>query len=1330
MSSLFESFTNQYPIQKTLRWSLRPIGKTFENIKRNGLLSEDEERAEKYKQAKKIIDEYHKDFINNSLSQLAIPLEDLEEFKEAYQSVQKDNKDDSSKKELQKQQKKLRKLVEACFSDSKLFKRLFDKELIKEDLPNWLEKLEEKSIVLERLQKQGIEEPTKIIQDFNKWTTYFEGFHKNRKNVYTAEEHSTGIAYRLIHDNLPKFIDNLNNFQKAKELGVDFSEVEANFEIELNQVFNLGYFNRCLTQAGIDHYQLIRGGKSIAANRDQKRGVNQSINLHAQQLSREKAKAGDEDRKEITNKIKKVRSCQLSELYKQILSDRSSASFLFEEIESDSQLAKNILQTFSLNKKEQLIGQQEIQDETSVETKPFNLTEKLTEALSHLKEADCDKVYLKNSAALTAISKQIFGDWGLIKRALEYYAEHKLFPAKKETKKILDKREGWLKNTPYFSFNEIETALWCYFAQYKTEEPDSKDKEIDQKNADSPNTEQEERTSLKVQKEIAMNQPLIGYFTTGAESAFTTLLQAIKTHFSEAGELLQEYQDNETEKTNLRGEKEKVLQVKEYLDALMGLFHFVKPLYINFANKTEEKKAEALEKDNSFYAGFEECYAVLEQIIPLYNQTRNYLTKKPFNTEKYKLNFENPTLVKGWDKNREVANSCILFLKDHRYFLGVMDKKHNKVFEKNLLPGDGSNSYQKVDYKLLPGPSKMLPKVFFNDKNIGFYNPSEEIIRIRNRSSHTKGGTPQKGYNKIDFNIDDMRKMVDFFKESIAKHPEWRDFGFQFSATETYQDISAFYREVEHQGYKLTFKNVSEDYINQLVEEGKLYFFEIYSKDFSPNSKGRSNLQTLYWKALFDKDNLADVVYKLNGKAELFYRRASITYSDKIWQQGHHANDSAKKQDYPIIKDRRYAKDTFLFHVPITLGFKAEGINRFNDKVNGVLKNHPQVHILSIDRGERHLAYYTLIDQQGKIIKQASFNEINKKDYHKLLDEKEKAREEARESWGTIQRIKDLKAGYLSLVVHEIVKLMITHNAIVVFEDLNFGFKRGRFKIEKQIYQKLEKMLIDKLNYLVLKDKKAGEPGHVMKGLQLTDEFTSFKKLGKQTGCIFYVPAYHTSKICPTTGFVNVLYPRYETTEKAKSYFEKFNEIRYNGKYFEFDCTLSQFTTKAEGSTDHWVICAHGTRLENQRMKDTNSWKTEEIDLTKEFIRLFEGSGIDYRQGDLRSRIAEQSNSTFFKALMRLLRLTLQMRNSRTGTDEDWMVSPVKDANGEFFDSRKAGDNLPKDADANGAYHIGLKGLLMLKKLNSAKADLKITNKDWYQFAQDKKKIRGGLSHE
>jgi len=66
MSGLSD-FTNLYSLSKTLRFELIPQGKTLEHIQDKGLLSQDEQRAESYKKVKKIIDEYHKAFIQQSL---------------------------------------------------------------------------------------------------------------------------------------------------------------------------------------------------------------------------------------------------------------------------------------------------------------------------------------------------------------------------------------------------------------------------------------------------------------------------------------------------------------------------------------------------------------------------------------------------------------------------------------------------------------------------------------------------------------------------------------------------------------------------------------------------------------------------------------------------------------------------------------------------------------------------------------------------------------------------------------------------------------------------------------------------------------------------------------------------------------------------------------------------------------------------------------------------------------------------------------------------------------------------------------------------------------
>ena len=175
-----------------------------------------------------------------------------------------------------------------------------------------------------------------------------------------------------------------------------------------------------------------------------------------------------------------------------------------------------------------------------------------------------------------------------------------------------------------------------------------------------------------------------------------------------------------------------------------------------------------------------------------------------------------------------------------------------------------------MNYKLLPDPSKMLPKVFFAEKNIDFYAPSDEILSIRNNSSFTKDGTPQEGFEKKDFNLNDCHKMIDFYKESINKHPEWNTFGFKFKETKEYTDMSEFYKSVSDQGYKLTFQKVNSEYINELVNNGKLYLFKIWNKDFSNYSTGKPNLHTMYWRELFSESNLTNVVTSLMDKQKYF----------------------------------------------------------------------------------------------------------------------------------------------------------------------------------------------------------------------------------------------------------------------------------------------------------------------------------------------------------------------------------------------------------------------------------------------------------------------------
>lgn len=502
-------------------------------------------------------------------------------------------------------------------------------------------------------------------------------------------------------------------------------------------------------------------------------------------------------------------------------------------------------------------------------------------------------------------------------------------------------------------------------------------------------------------------------------------------------------------------------------------------------------------------------------------------------------------------------------------------------------------------------------------------------------------------------------------------------------------------------------------------------------------------MHTLYWKALFDERNLADVVYKLNGEAEMFYRKKSINNTHPTHPANHPIQnknkDNKKKEsvfEYDLVKDYRYTEDKFLFHVPITMNFKSVGSENINQQVKEYLQQADDTHIIGIDRGERHLLYLVVIDMEGNIKEQFSLNEIvneyngntYRTNYHDLLDVCADKRLKASQSWQTIENIKELKEGYLSQAIHKITQLMVKYHAVVVLEDLNKGFMRGRQKVEKQVYQKFEKMLIDKLNYLVDKKADAAQSGGLLNAYQLTSKFDSFQKLGKQSGFLFYIPAWNTSKIDPVTGFVNLFDTRYTNADKALEFFSKFDAIRYNEEkdWFEFEFDYDKFTQKAHGTRTKWTLCTYGMRLRSfKNPAKQYNWDSEVVALTDEFKRILGEAGIDIHE-NLKDAICnlEGKRRKYLEPLMQFMKLLLQLRNSRKNPEEDYILSPVADENGVFYDSRSCGDKLPENADANGAYNIARKGLMLIRQIKEAKEFGKvkydISNKAWLNFAQQK----------
>lgn len=1289
---------NGYSRSITLRNRLIPIGKTEENLKKANMLESDFERAKAYVEVKNIIDDFHRSFIEDVLSKETLGLDwgALYDQFDLFQSEKDKVKKVKHKKQLEVLQSVMRKDIVKKFKNDERYPKLFKKEILTDLLPS----------IIKDDDTGTITDKKAALDTFTGFATYFTGFHQNRENLYSEEAKSTAISNRIVNENFPKFYANVKVFEDLqKNFPNIISETEDSLKDFLNgkklsEIFNKENFNAVLSQSGIDFYNTVIGGISGESGKEKIQGLNEKINLASQKLL-------PEDKSKLRKKM--------TLLYKQILSDKKTASFIPAGFEKSEEVYETVRQF-----KEQNLDRAKFKIE-----KTFNSA-----------DYDLNQIFVP-SKELTAFSLAIFGNWSILNEGFFLLEKDK---AKKElSEKQSENITKQIAKNDY-SLSELQTA----YERWANENKVQIDKNV---------------------KNYFLLAPLQTDEQT-KEKHSVKILDNLTETYSKI--------DFEQQK-NLQAEKETATPIKNFLDEVQNLYHYLK--LVDYRGEEQ--------KDSNFYSQLDGILADIAEIVPLYNKVRNFVTKKPGEIKKIKLNFECSSFLNGWATEFGTKDAHI-FIYNNKYYLGIFDRKLSEE-DIELLKNSGNCKHLIYDFQ--KPDNKNTPRLFIRSKGDSYapavakYNlPIESVIDFYDRGAFK---TENRSKNPEEYK-EALAKLIDYFKLGFSRHDSYKNYTFSWKETKDYNDIAEFYADTIKSCYQLKFENINFENLEQLADDGKLYLFQIYNKDFAEKSTGKKNLHTLYWENLFSQENLNDVCLKLNGEAELFFRpksenikeikheKGSILVNkttadgqsipEEIYQEIYKfknnmissLSDEAQeyldthkvvwnKANYTITKDRHFLQDTYLFHCPITMNFKSPEITgkKFNEKVLNYLKNNPDVKIIGLDRGERHLIYLSLINQKGEIEMQKTLNTVyqtrNDKplvpvNYQEKLVQKEGDRDKARKNWQTISNIKELKEGYLSNIVHEIAKLMVENNAIVVMEDLNFGFKRGRFAVERQVYQKFENMLIEKLNYLVFKDKAVNESGGVLNAYQLTDKSANVSDVGKQCGWIFYVPAAYTSKIDPKTGFANLFITKGLTNvEKKKAFFEKFDAVRYDEKEecFVFSIDYSKLCDNADFQKK-WDIYTRGERLVYSKKEN----KTFSVKPTEKLKEIFDDKGINWKNEEnflhsILSVEAEKANAPFFDELLRSFNTSLQMRNSipnSSNAEDDYLISPIKAEDGTFFDSREQFSfgkdaKLPIDADANGAYHIALKGLYLLKNnfnQNDKGYIENISNADWFKFVQEK----------
>lgn len=888
-----KELTGLYSLTKTIGVELKPVGKTQELIEAKKLIEQDDQRAEDYKIVKDIIDRYHKDFIDKCLNCVKIKKDDLEKYVSLAENSNRDAEDFDNIKT------KMRNQITEAFRKNSLFTNLFKKNLIKEYLPAFVSE-EEKS----------------VVNKFSKFTTYFDAFNDNRKNLYSGDAKFGTIAYRLIHENLPVFLDNIASFNAISGTGVNecFLGIETEFTDtlkgkRLTEFFQIDFFNNTLTQKKIDNYNYIVGA------------VNKAVNLYKQQH-------------------KTVRVPLLKPLYKMILSDRIAPSWLPECFKSDNDMLTAIKAAYE-SLRDVLVGDN---------------ADSLRNLLLDIDNFDLEHIYIAKDSGLTSISQQIFGYYDTYTLAIKDQLQRENPNLYDERIDKLYKKEGsfsiaylnrLVDTKEHITINEYYRLLGSYCRE-KGKRKDDFFKQIDGAYCAISHLFWGKHGEIaQSDSDIELIQKLFD-----AYKGLQRFIKPLLGHGDEADK------DNEFDA--------KLRKVWDELDIITPLYDKVRN-WLSRKIYNPEKIKLCFENNGKLLSGWSD------------NQTKSdngtqyggYIFRKKNEIGEYDFYLGISADAKLFRRDETICYEDGMYERFDYYHL-----KPNTLLGKSYIGNYGEDSKAvlsafnaaitklQLEKKLVPKDNEKVPtylkrlkqnyanfyQILMNDDNVvdAYKSMKQHILATLAALIRVPAAIELAAQTDLD---------VDELIDEIMNLPS-ESFGYFPVATAAIEEANKREKKPLFL-FKMSNKDLS---------------YAAKSSEGLRKSRGTENLHTMYLKALL---GMTQNVFSI-GSGMVFFRHKTKGLAETTAR--HKANEfianknklNDKKKSifaYEIVKNKRFTVDKYLFKLSVKLNYSQPNNNKIdvNSEVREIISNGGIKHIIGIDRGERNLLYLSLIDSLAEL---------------------------------------------------------------------------------------------------------------------------------------------------------------------------------------------------------------------------------------------------------------------------------------------------------------------------------------------------------------------------
>ena len=1287
-----ESFINLYGLTKVVRFELCPIPETKRWMNEFGRIFTDYDGrneddnffatdlriAEAKQIIQNVLNAVHEHIINTALTSEEIRMMDISNYY-ALSNLRNPN--------LEDEEKQLRVFLEKCFE--KPLKQFYDvfpskKNSNKEkNISAYINVLGEAKM-LDYLKSNATNYTStghsktdieKACDDFKGYWGLLSQYIENRKNYYVFDkEQDTSVATRIVSDILPVFCKNCKQYASRQTA---YDAIES-FN---SSIYKPEFFYNYISQAGIESYNRIISSNNTLVNlynqqQEQRCGrINEFIKLHKQIGCKE---TGEKERPQICKD--------------------------WESTESE-------IQGISLEAKLWEIVQ--LADAVIAPKEADMLSPRVYNLISWLEEVETwDGMYVTDKA-LRAISSRYLDDWSSLEQLL-----------------VRDKSVGtYNKNKEpgeRFKLNSAVELRPVFQA-------------LDGKNFNSTfkkDVYKDYRTVLD--RNLPLSRNLVNILCYDIKQKvvvdYPGYAQAIKTLL--VGKLSNEQKEGYFQR------EENIDIIRNYLDCILSIVRDV----CFFSVRQNKIKGDPYNM---------KLLQIVSSLLDTelgnrrrwYDEVRNYVLRLPqddVKDNKLKLNFMSSSLLKGWSVGQEETKLSLILKKDDAYYLCILknEKGCKKLFEYNTEKQDNS--------------------IYGKDEQDNAFR-----MLVRDLSFRTLVGKGYVAMHKKKYSEEDDADAI-LHAQQLIQQNYLKNYPLLASVVNRqYLSKNEFQTDVEAvlSGYaQCQYTPIDWSLIERYANEGMIYVFRIHSKDYKGNSKGKRDLQTIYWEDVLSGNSQ----HQLAAYGEIFRREAISPHKRKPIRHlkgsilvnkhdadGNPISDSIytivysilNNKDLPktvdkkdveraqllidkkkivykeawmdITKDARfYDEAKYFLHNPISLNYTARGFDGRAFSVDApyytinpiiqeaMYKSGMSPSFIGIDRGEKHLVYACKVNDEGVILSCSHYDKVNGVDYLKKLEEKATTRLEAKQGWKQQESIKNLKDGYISHVVHKLLTDTIplgSKNVIpsyIVLEKLSREMKRGRQKIEKQVYQKFELALANKLNFYVSKDVEEGKPGSIQKPLQFVPPIRTFEQIDKKDsfGIMLYTRANYTSVTDPLTGWRKTIYIASGTDKEIlEQLYNAFIDIRFVGKDYVF--------TYEDQNTHHRWDLYSGICGKSLDRFEYNKSKRQYVayNIVDVLDRLFvdfdksESLLVQMKNGVKLRKI--EDNRTAYESLRKAINMIQQIRNTGNKIEDDnFLQSPVR-KEGKHFDTRHSEEfgNLKHivDADANGAYNIARKGIIM-----------------------------------